>query len=105
MEQSEEMLDWLHDCWFAAVAGDAPTFEAWPSEAGYYLHEYLLALWGVPIGEMLDLERVSEVCRESGRWTFFVASCPANVHGEFFFLTELRKWIADFRCRRCEYAR
>ena len=34
VEQSEEMLDWLHDCYFAAVAGDTPSFEAWPSDKG-----------------------------------------------------------------------
>ena len=37
LAQEEEMLDWLHDCWFAAVAGDAPAFEAWPSHQGGYL--------------------------------------------------------------------
>jgi hypothetical protein len=34
LKQEDEMLDWLHDCWFSAVAGDAPSFEAWPSTAG-----------------------------------------------------------------------
>ena len=72
VEQSEEMLDWLHDCYFAAVAGDAPSFETWPSNKEYYLHEYLLALWGCPIGELLDLERLSQRCMELGRGTFFV---------------------------------
>ena len=28
------MIDWLHDCYFAAVAGDSPTFEAWPTNQG-----------------------------------------------------------------------
>lgn len=32
--QEEKMLDWLHDCYFAAVAGDSPSFEAWPSNRG-----------------------------------------------------------------------
>lgn len=57
VEQSEEILDWcvespsplsshtheetnqltrtrLHDCYFSAMAGDAPAFEAWPSHEG-----------------------------------------------------------------------
>lgn len=34
VRQEEEVLDWLHDCWFAAVAGDAPSFEAWPTHQG-----------------------------------------------------------------------
>lgn len=32
--QEEKVLDWLHDCYFAAVAGDAPAFEAWPTQGG-----------------------------------------------------------------------
>lgn len=50
--------------------------------AGYHLHEYLLALWGCPLGEMLDLERLSQTCKEKNRWTFFVTSAPANVPGK-----------------------
>lgn len=26
----------LHDCYFAAMAGDAPAFEAWPNKGGMY---------------------------------------------------------------------
>lgn len=48
----------------------------------YHLHEYLLALWGVPIGEMLDLEKLAETCREKKRWFFFFTSAPANVPGK-----------------------
>lgn len=68
------MKDWLHDCYFSAVAGDAPAFEAWPSQEEYMLHEYILALWGMPLGEMFDLEKLAKTCREKGRWTFFVTS-------------------------------
>jgi hypothetical protein len=34
VQQSEEMLDWLHDCYFATVGGDAPAFEAYPALGG-----------------------------------------------------------------------
>lgn len=34
VEQSEEMLDFLHDSYFSAVAGDHPAFESWPSHKG-----------------------------------------------------------------------
>jgi len=79
--QEERIKDWLHDSYFAAVAGDAPTFEAWPTHEKYHLHEYILALWGMPLGEMLDLERLSQKCQELRRWTFFFTSAPANVPG------------------------
>ncbi|TVY47917.1 hypothetical protein LOCC1_G001623 [Lachnellula occidentalis] len=81
IKQEDVMLDWLHDCYFAAVAGDAPSFEAWPSHEEYMLHEYILAFWGMPLGELFDLEKLSETCREKGRWTFFVTSCPSNCEG------------------------
>ncbi|KAL8801457.1 MAG: hypothetical protein Q9182_004423 [Xanthomendoza sp. 2 TL-2023] len=42
VKQEEAMLDWLHDCYFAAVAGDSPSFEAWPSDRGDYLHSFPL---------------------------------------------------------------
>ncbi|QSS60471.1 hypothetical protein I7I51_05271 [Histoplasma capsulatum] len=79
--QEEAVLDWLHDCYFAAVAGDAPAFERWPTTAKYYLHEHILALWGMPLGEMWNLEALAKVCREKGRYYFFVTSAPANVKG------------------------
>lgn len=81
LSQEQRILDWLHDCYFAAVAGDAPAFEAWPSHEEYHLHEYILALWGMPLGEMLDLEKLAQTCRERGRWTFFFSSAPANCLG------------------------
>ncbi|KAI0835464.1 hypothetical protein F5Y06DRAFT_276331 [Hypoxylon sp. FL0890] len=81
VEQSEEMLDFLHDSYFSAVAGDQPAFEAWPSNKDYYLHEKLLALWGCPIGELWDLEKLAEKCAERKKWTFFLASAPNHVKG------------------------
>lgn len=34
IKQEDEMIDFLHDCYFSAVAGDAPALEAWPSQEG-----------------------------------------------------------------------
>lgn len=81
LSQEERMIDWLHDCYFATVAGDAPAFEAWPSHEPHYLHEYILALWGMPLGEMLDLEKLAQKCREHNKWFFFFSSAPANCRG------------------------
>jgi hypothetical protein len=53
-------------------------------KSDYYLHEYILALWGMPLGEMLDLEKLTKTCRAKNRWTFFFSSAPANVLGESF---------------------
>lgn len=83
VEVSEEMVDFLHDNYFAAVVGDAPAFESWPSPHDWNHHGYLLPRWGCPIGEMWDLEKLSETCKKYGRHHFFMTSSPANVIGEF----------------------
>jgi len=54
----------------------------WLTRTDYHLHEYILALWGMPLGEMLDLEKLAQTCREKNRWTFFFTSAPANCPGK-----------------------
>ncbi|KAK5170344.1 uncharacterized protein LTR77_004931 [Saxophila tyrrhenica] len=83
VKQEPATIDWLHDCYFAAVAGDTPTFELWPTPKDHYnrLHGYLLALWGMPLGEMVDLEKVAELAKRNKKYTFFFTSAPANVVG------------------------
>ncbi|KFY45624.1 hypothetical protein V494_00878 [Pseudogymnoascus sp. VKM F-4513 (FW-928)] len=80
MEQSEEALRWLWEN-FAAVAGDQPTFEGWPSLQKWSLHEVLLSGWGCPIGELFDLEKLAVHCEKEKRWSFFVTSEVCNVPG------------------------
>lgn len=92
VEGSEEMLRWIWDTGFAAVAGDAISFEVYPPKAthsradgtsvgGLFMHEYLLPAWGMPVGELFDLEALSRMCIEHDRWTFFVTSAPLNMPG------------------------
>ena len=63
------------------MAGDAIAFEAWPPKAPWRIHDFQLAMWGSPIGELWDLERLGEVCREKKRWSFMLTSAPLNVEG------------------------
>ncbi|KAJ5261029.1 hypothetical protein N7478_011624 [Penicillium angulare] len=82
VESSKEMLRWIWDEGFSAVAGDMPSFEAYPCQnPDYFLHEWLLAGWGLPIGELFDLERLSQECRKRDRWSFFFSSVPLKVPG------------------------
>lgn len=80
VEQSEEVLRWVWEN-FSAVAGDQPSFECWPSQREYSLHEVLLGGWGCPIGELFDLEKLAEHCEGAKRWSFFVTSEVCNVPG------------------------
>lgn len=78
--QSEDMLRWIWEH-FSAVAGDQPSFECWPTQQPYLLHEVLLAGWGMPIGELFDLEKLAAHCAKTKRWSFFVTSEVCNVPG------------------------
>lgn len=82
VDQSEEVADWLHDNYFSVVAADCPAFEVWPQIKEWNHHINLLPLWGIPIGELWDMEKLSEVCRERGQYEFFFTSMPMNVKGK-----------------------
>jgi len=49
--------------------------------ANLVLHQYFLALFGMPIGELWDLKALSEKCAELGRYSFLLTSAPLNVYG------------------------
>lgn len=82
VEQSEDMLDFLHDNYFSIVAGDSPGFEALPQPPDLILHLILIPLWGLGIGELFDLEKLAETCKRHGRYEFLFTSSPPNIPGE-----------------------
>lgn len=80
IKPSRELLEFLWEQKIAAVAGDSRSFEVWPcKEDEWHLHEWLLAGWSMPIGELFYLETLSELCEELKRYTFFLSSSPMNV--------------------------
>jgi hypothetical protein len=80
--QGDETFRFLWDQHFAAVASDAPSFEAWPADPrSGALHSTLLPLWGMPIGEMFYLEALAEDCARDGVYEFFLTSSPLNKYG------------------------
>ena len=81
IEGCEEMVEWLWDHHFAAIAGDTIAMEAWPPQGDFIIHDFSLALWGEPIGELWDLEKLAVECEKRKRWTFFLTSAPLNVPG------------------------
>ena len=82
LEASEALKDFLYDNYFAAAASDTLGLEAWPpSSIEDSLHASMLSMWGMPIGELWDLETLGEKCKELGRWTFLVVSKPLDVPG------------------------
>jgi kynurenine formamidase len=80
LESNLKVLAFLWDAQFAAVAGDCPGFEAWPPTE-HAMHQTLLSGFGMPIGELFDLEELSKECEKHQRWSFFFTSQVLNVKG------------------------
>jgi hypothetical protein len=81
MEQSEASLRFLWDNHFAAIACDNPPFEAYPPPPEGMMHETILGLWGMPIGEMFQLDALADACAADQRYEFFFTSAPLNKLG------------------------
>jgi len=81
VEGKKAAVPWFWNKKLAAVGGDTIAFEAWPPNDEVILHEYFLAHWGMPIGEMWNLEPLSQACAEANQYTFFLSSHPLYVPG------------------------
>lgn len=85
MESSMTSVKWLWNHHFAAVATDAIGFEPCPihfsDPDATRLHDWLLGHWGTPIGELWNLEKLSDLCQKMGQWSFFFTSAPLHVFG------------------------
>ena len=84
IEGSDRTARWLWDNHIAAVASDSPALEALPKPPGEeneFLHFHMLAFFGMPIGEMWNLEGLADDCAADGNYDFFLTSAPLNVPG------------------------
>ena len=88
LDQSEDSLRFLWDHHFAAIASDNPSFEAFPplplEEGGRprpMMHGTIIGLWGMPIGEMFDLDSLAASCASDRCYEFFFTSAPLNKRG------------------------
>ena len=82
IEGSQRVARWIWDHHLAAIASDSPALEALPkSPEEEFLHFHMLAFFGMPIGEMWNLESLAEDCAKDGVYEFFLTSAPLNVPG------------------------
>ena len=88
IEGSQRTARWLWERHIAAVASDSPGLEAIPPpqvgdfmEASDLLHFHMLSFFGMPIGEMWNLEELAEDCANDNRYEFFFTSAPLNIPG------------------------
>jgi kynurenine formamidase len=79
-----DTLQWISDRRVAAVASDNAGVEVLPSPlAGIWLPFHIVAIvyMGLLLGEMFDLERLSQICAGRGQYAFFLVAPPLPVTG------------------------
>ena len=88
IEGTARTAKWLWDSRISAVASDSPALEAMPPphtedfmESSDLLHFHMLSFFGMPIGEMWNLEELAEACASDGHYDFFFTSAPLNIPG------------------------
>jgi kynurenine formamidase len=88
IEGTARTAQWLWDSRICAVASDSPALEAMPPPKSQdfpasndLLHFHMLSFFGMPIGEMWNLEELAEDCADDGRYDFFFTSAPLNIPG------------------------
>jgi kynurenine formamidase len=77
-------IEWLHAREVAAVASDTNMVEVWPPEDPavlFPLHALCIRDMGLTLGEMFDLEALSEDCARDGVWSFLFSAPPLPVTG------------------------
>jgi kynurenine formamidase len=98
MRPGEKTAEFLWDLHVAAVAADNPALEVTPfggltdrqaMAAAFrdperapdtFLHFRLLALLGIPIGELWDLDSLATDCAADGVYEFLLTAAPLNLH-------------------------
>lgn len=96
LEQSHETLAWLWDRRVAVAASDNVGLEAIPARADSpfaaapdsrtpvhsgLMHPHLIALLGLCIGELWDLEALAQACAQDGTYAMLVAAKPLYLAG------------------------
>lgn len=99
LRPGRKMLETLWNWHVACVAADCPAVEVWPpaalatreqrraartsqaAMAEVFMHSDLLALLGLPLGELWDTQHLAKACAERERWSFLFTSAPLNLSG------------------------
>jgi kynurenine formamidase len=82
LDASQETAAWVWDHRLAAMAADNVALEALPVEAQVgFQHRRLIALQGMPIGEVWDLDELAQDCALDGIYECMLVSAPLHLPG------------------------
>ena len=82
LDAGQATAAWLWDHRIAALAADNPAVEALPVEPRPgFQHRRLIALQGMPLGELWDLDELARACAADGVYEFMLVSAPLDLPG------------------------
>ncbi|HLF42611.1 MAG TPA: cyclase family protein [Acidimicrobiia bacterium] len=81
LEPSRQMIAWIWDRHFAAIACDSGGVESMAPDPQFYLHFQCLPLLGIPLGEFWALDELAEDCARDAAYAFLLVSVPFNIRG------------------------
>jgi kynurenine formamidase len=82
LDPGQTTAGWVWDRQLAAMAADNVALEALPVDASVgFQHRRLIALQGLPIGEVWDLDELAQDCARDGVFEFMLVSAPLNLPG------------------------
>lgn len=82
LDPSQATAGWVWDRQLAAMAADNVALEALPVDASIgFQHRRLIALQGLPIGEVWELDELARDCTQDGVYEFMLVSAPLHLPG------------------------
>ena len=82
LDASQATAAWVWDQQIAAMAADNVALEALPVEAQVgFQHRRLIALQGMPIGEVWDLDELAQDCARDRVYECMLMSAPLYLPG------------------------
>jgi kynurenine formamidase len=82
LDPQQATAAWMWDHRIAAIAADNPAVEALPVEPKPgFQHRRLIALQGMPLGELWDLDELALDCAADGTYEFMLISAPLYLPG------------------------
>lgn len=79
LDGTQETAEWVWDHRIAAIAADNIAMEATPVLDPSFQHRRILTMFGMPIGEIWNLEQLAEDCARDGVYEFFLVTKPLNL--------------------------
>ncbi|MGE0824167.1 MAG: cyclase family protein [Candidatus Binatia bacterium] len=82
LDPGQATAAWVWNHHIAAMAADNVALEVLPVDPAVgFQHRRLIALQGMPIGEVWDLDELTQACAQDGVYEFMLVSSPLNLPG------------------------